>query len=467
MVQGKSGERPLFLLMMKKPWSTLVWIIIIAMVAIAIVKPNGRIRFYNFDKSYEFSQGLDLQGGVHLEYALELDGVPEEERAEAIQGVKNVMEKRINPLGVSEPVIQTAKIGDSSALIIELPGQKDIQQAIDTIGKIAKLTFQEQDDSGESLTGYKETGLTGADLRPNGAAITLDQTTRAPIINLSFTEEGGEKFAGITARNVNKPLAIFLDDQPLQVATVQQAISGGQAQISGNFTIEEAQDNVRLLNAGALPVPLRLVVERNIGASLGEESIKRSFVAGVLGLAAVALFMIGYYRRLGLIAVAALSLYTLISLAIFKALPVTLTLAGITGFILSIGMAVDANILIFERYKEERKKGKSTQKAIHDGFERAWSSIRDSNASSIITALILYNFASSSLIKGFSLTLIIGILVSLFTAVTVSRTLLYLVMGTRLLPGEDKPQARAKKGTMALAEEPIKPAAPAVRRGRW
>ncbi len=425
---------------MRRPWSMFVGIIILALLTIAIVRPHGELTFYKFHRNYKFSQGLDLQGGVHLKYALDLSGVKPEDRDIAVRGVKNVMENRINPLGIAEPVIQTAKIGDEQTLIVELPGQKDVQAAIASIGKTAKLSFRELDETGQD---FQETGLTGADLRPNGASVGQNPTTGAPLISLAFTNEGSEKFENITARNVQKPLAIYLDDQPLQIATVQEAITGGQAQISGTFTIAEVQENVRLLNAGALPVPLKLIEQRSIGATLGQESVYRSLVAGIVGLGLVGLFMILYYRMLGVIAVIALLLYTGVSLAVFKMLPVTLTLAGITGFILSIGMAVDANILIFERLKEELKDGKSMQRAIKDGFDRAWSSIRDSNASSILTALILYNFGSSSLIKGFSLTLIIGILVSLFTAVTVSRTLLYLLMGTKLLPGtiEAAPEA--------------------------
>lgn len=442
---------------MKRPWSTIVWITIITLIAIAIVKPHGELNFYKFHKQFSFSQGLDLQGGVHLKYILDLSGVAPQDREEATQGVKNVIENRINPLGIAEPVVQTAKVGEDSALIIELPGQKDPEAAKDLIGRTAKLTFRESDEAGQS---YIETNLTGADLKPNGSSVVFDETTRQPVINLVFTEEGADKFYGITSRNVGKPLAIFLDEQPLQIATVQQAISGGQAQISGSFALPEAQETVRLLNAGALPVPLDLKEQRIIGATLGQESIQRSLVAGAVGLLLVAAFMLLYYRSLGLVAVISLLLYTLFSLAIFKLIPVTLTLAGITGFILSIGMAVDANILIFERLKEELREGKSLQRSIQDGFDRAWSSIRDSNASSIMTALILYNFGSSSLIKGFSLTLIIGILVSLFTAITVSRAILYLIAGTRLLPATAKDTLEPVRGERGIKKR-------ATRMQRW
>ncbi len=431
---------------MKRPWFTFVIVIILAMIAVAIDRPNGQINFYGFHRQYQFSQGLDLQGGVHLKYLLDLSKTPADARQDAINGVKNVIENRINPMGIAEPVIQTSKVGNDTALIVELPGVKDTGAAIDSIGRTALLKFKELNPQG---TDFIDTNLTGADLK--SAAVEQQQTTLKPVISLTFTSAGAQKFADITQRNVGKPLAIYLDEDLLQEATVQEAITGGQAQISGNFTQSEADATVRLLRAGNLPVPLKLIEQQSIGASLGQESINRSLVAGLVGLLLVALFMILYYRILGGVAVVALLLYTAISLAIFKALPVTLTLAGIAGFILSIGMAVDANILIFERFKEERKEGKSMRRAIHDGFDRAWSSIRDSNASSIITALILYNFGSSSLIKGFSLTLIIGILVSLFTAITVSRTLLYLIMDTPLMRGEGD-----KAGDRELTKQKVK-----------
>lgn len=445
---------------MKRPWSTFVFIIILTMLAVAIVKPNAEITFYRWRWTYAFSQGLDLQGGVHLKYALDLSNVAESDRNEAIKGVREVMEKRINPLGVAEPVIQTSRLGDQTALIVELPGQKDVETAIETIGQTAQLTFRESDPEGQD---WVPTDLSGADLKPNGARVEQNPTTLQPVITLNFTAEGAEKFADITRRNVGKPIAIFLDEEPLQVATVQEEILGGQAQISGQFTVQEAQNTVRLLNAGALPVPLELVEQRQIGATLGQESIQRSLVAGIVGLTLVAIFMIAYYRRLGVIAVIALILYTLFSLAIFRLIPVTLTLAGITGFILSIGMAVDANILIFERLKEELREGKSMRRAIHDGFDRAWLSIRDSNASSILTALILYNFGASSLIRGFSLTLIIGILVSLFTAITVSRTLLYLSLGTKLLPYQKNDEETARTTAPEARQTRLR----AGRNARW
>lgn len=421
---------------MKRPWLSFVFILVIAMLAVAVSRPNGELTFYKYHRAFKFSQGLDLQGGVHLKYRLNLDEVSQSARDQAIRGVKNVIENRINPLGIAEPVVQTSKVGSDAALIVELPGQKDVAGAVQSIGKTAKLTFREYDMTTEQV---KETDLTGADLRPNGASIGQNPTTGAPVINLAFTDEGSKKFELLTTRLVGQSLAIYLDDAPLQVAEVKEPISGGQAQINGQFTMLQAQETVRLLNAGALPVPLELIEQRTIGATLGHESVERSVVAGVIGLLLVSGFMIAYYRMLGVIASVSLLLYTAISLAIFKALPVTLTLAGITGFILSIGMAVDASILIFERLREELHEGKPHHQAIAQGFERAWSSIRDSNASSIITALILYNFGSSSLIKGFSLTLIIGILVSLFTAITVSRTLLYLFLDHKQPSRDEKP----------------------------
>lgn len=431
------------------------------MIAVAIIRPGGNFNFFGWQHNFNISQGLDLQGGTYLKYTLDLSKAGNKQQA--ISGVQNVIEHRINPLGVGEPVIQTSTVGNDTAIIVELPGVKDTQAAINTIGKTAKLTFRE---SNAAQTDYTETNLSGADLK--NASVDQQQTTNAPVINLTFNSDGSRKFADITTRNVGKSLAIYLDDQPLQIATVKEAITGGQAEISGNFNLTDAQNIVSLLKAGALPVPLTLVQQQTIGATLGQDSIDRSLVAGLIGFILVAIFLIAYYRRLGVIAVLALIIYVIIAFAIFKGIPITLTLAGITGFILSIGMAVDANILIFERTKEERLEGKDWRHAIIDGFNRAMSSIRDSNISSIITALILYNFGSSSLVKNFAVTLIIGIGVSLFSAITVSRTLLLLAVGTRFFPIKSD-GGESSKRIKASEYKPIPklPELKQARRSRW
>ncbi|HSD12504.1 MAG TPA: protein translocase subunit SecD [Patescibacteria group bacterium] len=277
---------------------------------------------------------------------------------------------------------------------------------------------------------WKNTQLSGKNLKR--ATLQFQSTTNEPQVSLEFNDEGKKLFADITERNVGKPVGIFLDGNPISVPTVQEAIREGQAVISGNFTIKEAKDLVRRLNAGALPVPITLESQQSVGASLGQESLDKSLYAGLLGFMIVALFMLLYYRLPGIIAILALCLYTAMNLALYKLIPVTLSLSGIAGFILSVGMAVDANVLIFERMKEELLRGRTLQSAIDEGFKRAWNSIRDSNFTTLISCAILF-YTSSSLIKGFALNLALGVLVSMFSAITVSRTLLRLVSGWRPL----------------------------------
>ncbi|OGL85879.1 protein-export membrane protein SecD [Candidatus Uhrbacteria bacterium RIFCSPLOWO2_02_FULL_48_12] len=275
---------------------------------------------------------------------------------------------------------------------------------------------------------WKNTPLSGKQLKR--ASVVFDQQTQQPQVSLEFNDEGSKLFEEITSRNVDKIVGIFLDKQPISLPRVQQAITGGQAVITGTFDVQEAKLLAQRLNAGALPVPINLVSQQTVGASLGEIAIQRSLRAGLYGFALVALFMILYYRLPGLIAIVALLMYVAFVLAIFKLWPVTLTLAGIAGFILSIGMAVDANILIFERLKEELRLGKSLPQAMQAGFERAWTSIRDSNVSSLITCVILSWFGTS-MVKGFALTLAIGIVVSMFSAITVTRTFLRMIIRER------------------------------------
>lgn len=281
------------------------------------------------------------------------------------------------------------------------------------------------EEGAQAAQNFVKTELTGKQLER--AQATFDPTTGEPQVQLQFDSEGTKLFAEMTKKNLNKTLAIFLDGEPLSTPVVNQEITTGTAVISGQFTLPEAKELAKRLNAGALPVPISLLSQQNVGASLGQASVERSLVAGVIGLILVAIFMIVFYRLPGVIAVIALICYSLFVLAIFKVWPVTLTLAGIAGYILSIGMAVDANILVFERTKEELRAGRPLLSAIEEGFRRAWLSIRDSNVSSLLTAAILTWFGSS-LIKGFAITLSIGILVSMFSALTVTRTLMRLVV---------------------------------------
>jgi protein-export membrane protein SecD len=536
----------------KKLWLGLLAIIIITVVAGIIDWPEQVNKWYKpiakpFEK-FTFHLGLDLQGGSHLIYQADLSKVSGDEAA-AMGGVRDVIERRINAFGVSEPSIQQQ---GTDRLIIELPGIKDVNQAIQMIGATPVLEFKEQNpnfqavqvlttqqtdemnkynteaekkaqgilgralrgegfdnlakansedpgskDSGGDLSWFKKGamvkefddavfGLENGKVSPNlvktqfgyhiikrlesrgegdnlevhaqhilvktkseadyqppqgdqwlntqlsgkqlkTARMQFDPNSGQPVVAIEFNDEGKTLFAEITKRNIQKPVAIFLDGQVISAPTVQEEILGGSAVISGKFTNKDAKTLAQRLNAGALPVPITLAGQQTVGATLGQDSLNKSLFAGLIGLLAVACFMLLYYRLPGLLAVLALIVYSSISLAIFKLIPVTLTLAGVAGFILSIGMAVDANILIFERLKEELKLGKSLFVALDEGFRRAWTSIRDSNISTLITCLVLYWFGTPS-IRGFAVTLAIGVIISLFSAITVSRTFVKLAV---------------------------------------
>jgi len=373
--------------------------------------------------------GLDLIGGSELIYEVEMSGVEAGDRDSVMAGLRDVIERRVNLFGVSEPNVVVSKGGNVYRLVIELAGVRDIGEAIKLIGETPFLFFSEvefpKDKSSEEAKTqdlkYKRTELTGRYVKK--AQMVFNQVGNQPQISLEFNDKGAELFEAITARNVGKPLAIFLDNNLISAPVVQEKISGGRAQITGQFTIPEAKQLVERFNAGALPAPIELVNQQTIGASLGQDSLQKMIWAGIYGTLAVIVFMVLYYRGLGLFAAIALLIYIFLTLAAFKLFGVTMSLAGIAGFILSIGMAVDANILIFERTKEELKRGLSKMGAIDKGFERAWTSIRDSNFTTIITALILF-YLTSSFVRGFALTLLIGVLVSMFTAITVTRNLL-------------------------------------------
>lgn len=385
-----------------------------------------------FSRELEFKLGLDLQGGTHLVYEADMGNISDADRLPALQATKNNIEKRINLLGVSEPLIQTANFGNQYRLIIELPGVKDISQALNLIGQTAQLDFRLPNvATPSSEADFTSTGLTGKDLRL--AQVQFDGSGQAagqPVVGLNFSPEGTQKFAEITKNNIGKPLAVFLDTQLITAPNISQSIPDGKAIISGQFTVDQAKNLVIQLNAGALPVPIKIIEQRSIGATLGTESIHKSLVAGLVGFVVILLFMLANYGFKGILANIALTTYILLSLAFFKLIPVTLTLAGIAGFILSVGMAVDANILIFERIKEELRWGRPFRAAIELGFHRAWTSVRDSNASSLITAGILFWFGSGS-VRGFALTLIVGILVSLFTSIIITRSLIRAVYANR------------------------------------
>ncbi len=371
-----------------------------------------------------FRLGLDLQGGTHLVYQADLTTIEEKEHSASMDGIRDVIERRVNLFGVAEPLVQINKSGDSFRLIVELPGVKDVNQAIEMIGETPYLEFKEEE--GED---FKNTALTGRYLKK--ALLEFDQTTYKPQIGLEFNDEGAKLFADITSRNVGKRVAIYLDGAPITTPVVQEAITGGRAQITGNFTNEEAKQLVRRLNSGALPVPIALIAQQSIGASLGRISLTESLKAGIYGFLAILLFMIIFYRFPGFFASLSLIIYVLFVLAIFKLIPVTLTLAGIAGFLLSMGMAVDANILIFSRMKEELKQGKSYLSALQDGTKRAWSAIRDGNFTTILVGLILFIFGTS-FVKGFAFTLIIGNLISMFSAIVITNAFVKFFLGTKL-----------------------------------
>jgi protein-export membrane protein SecD len=417
---------------------------IIAVFLLIIATSIGLITYY----VGSFKLGLDLNGGTHLVYKADISKIARSEVRVSMEALRDVIEKRVNMFGVGEPIVQVEQsgiLGSSEAsqkLIVELPGVTDIDEAKKMIGQTPVLEFQTLDkkdsDALNAKAGlsdeekvkefsklFKPTGITGRLLEK--AVLQFNQTTGEPSVLLNFNAEGRALFAKVTRENVGNIVGIFLDGEPKSLPTVREEIKDGKAVISGSFTVEEAKLLVRNLNYGALPIPIENISTQTVGASLGQSALEGGIRAGVLSLIVIGIFLIVWYRLPGFIAVVSLSIYSILMLAVFKYLPVTLTAAGIAGFILSIGMAVDANILIFERMKEELRNGKSISDSMHEGFARAWNSIRDSNISSILTGLILYYFGSTSVIKGFALVFLIGVIISMFTAITASRVFLYAV----------------------------------------
>ena len=411
-------------------------------------------------EKFPFKLGLDLSGGVQLVYKADVSSVKPGEVKNAMDSLRDVIERRVNAFGVSEPIVQIEEKGGITGpveerLLVELPGVTDVKNAVAMIGQTPKLEFMKERSKAELgayskaleklkadqsagkqisipdvvLAGpYQPTELNGRFLER--AVLEFDQTTREPIVSIVFNKKGADLFAELTKDNVGKTIAIYLDREmgnpnPISAPVVREAILGGKAQITGKFTAQEAKTLVGRLNSGALPVDkLDLLSTQTISAPLGAKALTAGVWAGVWGLVIVAGFLILWYRLPGLVSVFALAIYVVLMLALFKFIGVTLTAAGIAGFILSMGMAVDANILIFERTKEELRKGHGAHEALREGFARAWTSIRDSNISSIITAVILFWFGTS-LIKGFALTFGIGVIVSMFTAISISRTFLF------------------------------------------
>lgn len=554
----------------KKKWLRPLFVVVLALVAgvIASPKATGISWIDSIVGKTKINMGLDLQGGVHLVYEADMSGVEKGKEAEALSGIQDVIERRVNAYGVGEPLIQPSKVGSSYRLIVELAGVKDLEEAKQLIKETPFLEFKEQgetkeelgeeekefveeqvaqaqlrdeetekkaievlarvldgedfealakefsdDPSGEESGGdldffkkgamvpefeeiafgdgfgngeiypelvksqfgihiikkidergegdekevraahillqtsdpeqfrqmiteqllqpqFESSGLTGQHLKRS--QVDFDPQTNKPVVLLQFNSEGKDLFKDITERNVGKQVAIYLDNEQISAPVVNDVIRNGEAVISGKFVFKEAQELSRRLNAGALPVPIKLVSQQSIEASLGQEALDKSLKAGFWGLVAVGIFMVLYYRLAGLVAVIALSVYITLLVSIFKLSSlspygVTLTLSGIAGFILSVGMAVDANILIFERTKEEIRRGRDLKAALDEGFKRAWTSIRDGNLSTILTSVILIMFGTG-FIQGFAITLTIGVLVSMFTAIVVTRVLLDTLM---------------------------------------
>jgi len=423
----------------KKTYLIIVLIFILAFFAGNLVYPQF-LKLPHFP-DIPFKLGLDLQGGTHLIYEADLSNIAKEDYSSSMQGLRDVIERRVNFFGVREPLVQT----QGEKLIVELAGITDPAQAIQMIGQTPYLEFKEEKENyqailekntkvaeskeGEYEDPFQATPLTGKYLQR--AELGFDQTTYQPLVSLQFNEEGAKIFEEITSRNVGKLLAIYVDGLPISAPVVQEKISGGKAQISGKFTVDEAKALSRNLNAGALPVPIKLVSQQTVGPTLGKISLEQSLKAGFFGFLAIIIFIILFYRLPGILASLALGIYITLILTLFKLIPVTLTLAGIGGVILSLGMVVDANVLIFSRLREELKTGKSFSQSLEDGFNRAWPAIRDGNLTTLLVAAILFGFGTS-FIKGFATTLSVGILISMLSAIIITKTFLKCFVGTRL-----------------------------------
>jgi preprotein translocase subunit SecD len=383
----------------------------------------------------DFRFGLDLVGGSHLVYEADTSALEPFEVEDAMRALRNVIERRTNMFGVSEPLVQVQKASFLSTsdrterLIVELPGVTDLEEAVNIIGATPILEFklvgEPEGTSTEPV--YIETGLTGRYLERSRLEFSGAQggsgIVNEPLVMVDFNREGRELFASITRENVGRQLAIFLDGDLKSQPVIREPILGGTAVISGGFRPEEAKELVRNLNIGALPVPIELASTQSVGATLGVEILEKGIAAGLIGLSLVLVFMVAWYRVPGLVAVVALTVYLILILAMFMYIPVTITAAGIAGFLLSIGMAVDANVLIFERMKEELRKGLPYPDAVQEGLRRAWAPIRDGNFTSLISAIILFWFGTS-IVQGFALVFGLGIIVSMFTALVVTRLFL-------------------------------------------
>lgn len=387
----------------------------------------------NPTSAYHFKLGLDLAGGTELVYKADMSQTPVGERSGALSALQGVIERRVNLFGVAEPLVQTEQANALSGitedrLIVDLPGVTDIKAAVAALGKTPTLEFMLATTTTVGTTtevAYVPTGLTGRYLSSAALGFGSGATAglSAPQVILTFNSSGATLFEKITSENVGRTLAIFLDGQPISEPVIQEAIPGGQATITGNFTAIEARDLVRNLNFGALPVPITLESSSAVGPTLGAAAISAGVIAGTIGFIIIALFMIAWYRLPGLIATVALAEYLAFMLSVIKVIPVTLTASGIAGLIISVGMAVDANVLIFERTKEELREGKNPREAVHVGFARAWTAIRDGHLTMLISGIILF-WLGTSIVQGFALVFVLGVLASFISAISLSRVFL-------------------------------------------
>lgn len=446
-----------------------VWVLL-GMIALGVFLVKG---------GKQFVLGLDLAGGSALTYKIETGSLPEgSDVNESVASLRDVVERRVNLFGVREATVQTSysRIAEEWRLVVELPGVTNVQEAAKLIGETPVLEFRVPKgtptgtSTEEFIASFQKTDLTGTYL--SKAQLVFDPTTNKPLVQLTFNDEGAKLFAQITKANIGKQVAIFLDGVPISAPTVNEEITGGKAVISGNFTTDEAKTLVGRLNAGALPVPLTLVGTSVVGPSLGAVSVQDGIKAAIVGFILVSAFMLFWYRLPGVVAIVALACYTVLNLVVFKVgmspamiiitavavalammihrnillavpvayvilalipgglVPVTLTAAGIAGFIISVGLAVDANVLTFERMKEELRSGKSLKDSIETGFARAWTSIRDSHIAAVIVATALYMFGTS-IVKGFAITFFLGAILSLVSAQMITRVFL-----SALVPGK-------------------------------
>jgi len=421
----------------------LIFILVLFGFTLWVILPGNGIFGRN-----EFKLGLDLKGGSHLVYSIDLSKKdPAQTDADVIEGVKNKIERRVNAYGVTEPIVQTIRNERGSFVLVQLPGVKDIDEAMKLIGQTAELDFREivldangkpvLDEEGKEQwvktkakgSDDQERELTGKYLKPN-AQVVLAPQTNEPEVAFEWNTEGAVLFEQITQRNLQKPLGIFLDNQLISAPTVQAVIK--EKGVITGLNLDAARTLAIQLNSGSLDVPLQIVERRDIGATLGEDSLRKSLMAGIIGAAMVVLFMIAYYRFSGFVACLALVVFVVLNLAIFKLIPVVLTLPGIAGFIVSIGMGVDGNVLVAERLKEELRRGRTLGAAVEEGFRQSWTAIFDANVTVFIACAVLYwlgNTFGNFLVIGFATTLFIGTALSMFTQVVVTRTFLRTFVG--------------------------------------